>query len=83
MRQGIKTIAALVLIGTLAGTGSAFAQDGWYVPPGYGRPYPPYAAYNAQLASEPFWAGGYVNGLTYNPYYCYQPGSCVFGYHQF
>lgn len=89
MRQEVKTIGALVLFGTLISAGSVLAGDAswrgqaadW--PDGRTTPY--HAATGDPLAFSPapFWnwnAGGYVNGLYYNPYYCYAPGSCVFGY---
>jgi hypothetical protein len=89
MRHHMKTVGALVLVGTLGWTGAVLAAEpswrgqvqNWSagrvifnVPPGDPLYFSPAPYYNWN-------AGGYVNGRYYNPYFCFAPGACVFGYH--
>jgi hypothetical protein len=92
MRHHIEALGALVLVGTLAWTGAAFASEASWgnqvvewparrdvllnVPPSDPLYFSPAPFYNWN-------AGGFANGLYYNPYYCYAPGACVLGYHPY
>lgn len=87
----IKRMGGVILAGGLVLAGSALAEaaphhprhrarpavHAPYGPPHYGRP-------EAPPPPAPNWdsnASGTVNGLSYDPRWCYAPGSCVFGFH--
>lgn len=88
MWPSVKWISGVALAGCFALAGMLAGPAGAEVAYQSGRPIPYsyYGPYGDPLAFSPapYWnwnAGGYVGGLYYNPYWCYAPGSCVFGYH--
>ena len=77
-----KALGALFIAGILVWAGTALAREHHPV----ARHHVIMAAPQWNASYYGFYPGygfpgyGYGYGVTYNPYYCYYPGTCVFGY---